>query len=59
MGGEQASKAKTLQLLLFLLVLSRWPAQSLLWSFTARPICKGTAAVVDLRAQSNKEREEK
>jgi len=57
MGGEQASKAKNLQLLPSLLAPARWPAQNLLRSITAQLICKGTAAVVDFRAQSNEERE--
>lgn len=59
MGGEQVSKAKNLQLLPSLLVPAQWPVQNLLWSVTAQLICKGTAAVVDLRAQSNYQKEEK
>jgi hypothetical protein len=59
MGGEQASKAKNLQLLPSPLAQAWWPAQNLLWSVTAQLICKGTAAVVDLRVPSNEEWEEK
>jgi len=59
MGGERASKAKNPQLLPSPLLQRRRPAQNLVRSAMAQSIWKGTAAVVDMRAQSSEEREEK